>query len=63
MKYCVSGACGTPGAAAPHFGSFFVLWLLTCALTFSLLLQADFRKAKEKVLYKKKEGVPEGLYM
>jgi 26S proteasome regulatory subunit T2 len=26
-------------------------------------LQADFRKAKEKVLYKKKEGVPEGLYM
>jgi hypothetical protein len=27
------------------------------------LSQADFRKAKEKVLYKKKEGVPEGLYM
>jgi hypothetical protein len=25
-------------------------------------LQTDFRKAKEKVLYKKKEGVPEGLY-
>jgi 26S proteasome regulatory subunit T2 len=25
--------------------------------------QADFKKAKEKVLYKKKEGVPEGLYM
>ncbi len=25
--------------------------------------QADFRKAKEKVLYKKKEGVPEGLYL
>lgn len=25
--------------------------------------QADFRKAKEKVIYKKKEGVPEGLYM
>ena len=24
---------------------------------------ADFKKAKEKVLYKKKEGVPEGLYM
>lgn len=23
----------------------------------------DFKKAKEKVLYKKKEGVPEGLYM
>ena len=25
--------------------------------------QVDFQKAKEKVLYKKKEGVPEGLYM
>ena len=25
--------------------------------------QVDFRKAKEKVMYKKKEGVPEGLYM
>lgn len=25
--------------------------------------QEDFKKAKEKVLYKKKEGVPEGLYM
>ncbi|KAJ8426872.1 hypothetical protein Cgig2_033793 [Carnegiea gigantea] len=24
---------------------------------------ADFKKAKEKVMYKKKEGVPEGLYM
>ena len=23
----------------------------------------DFKKAREKVLYKKKEGVPEGLYM
>lgn len=23
----------------------------------------DFKKAKEKVLYKKKENVPEGLYM
>ena len=23
----------------------------------------DFKKAKEKVLYKKKESVPEGLYM
>jgi len=28
-----------------------------------MYMQADFRKAKEKVLYKKKEGVPEGLYM
>ena len=24
---------------------------------------ADFKKAKEKVLYKKKEGVPEGMYL
>ena len=24
--------------------------------------QADFKKAKEKVLYKKKEGFPDGLY-
>jgi 26S proteasome regulatory subunit T2 len=23
----------------------------------------DFRKAKEKVLYRKAEGVPEGLYL
>nr|WCZ58642.1 26S proteasome regulatory subunit 4 [Seculamonas ecuadoriensis] len=27
------------------------------------VIQADFRKAKEKILYKKKEGVPEGLYL
>jgi len=25
--------------------------------------QIDFKKAKEKVMFKKKEGVPEGLYM
>ena len=25
--------------------------------------QADFKKAKEKVLYRKSEGVPEGLYL
>ncbi len=25
--------------------------------------QADFKKAKEKVLYKKTQGVPEGLYL
>lgn len=24
---------------------------------------ADFKKAKDKVMFKKKEGVPEGLYM
>jgi len=27
------------------------------------VVHADFKKAKEKVLYKKKEGVPEGMYM
>lgn len=27
------------------------------------ITQADFRKAKEKVLYRKKDNVPEGLYM
>lgn len=27
------------------------------------VVQADFRKAKERVLYRKKEGVPEGLYL
>jgi len=25
--------------------------------------QADFKKAKERVLYRKNEGVPEGLYL
>jgi len=25
--------------------------------------QADFRKAKENVLYRKKESIPEGLYL
>lgn len=28
-----------------------------------MVTQTDFRKAKENVLYKKKEGVPEGLYL
>ena len=27
------------------------------------IMQADFRKAKEKVMHKKKEGHPEGLYL
>lgn len=27
------------------------------------VIHADFKKAKEKVMFKKKEGVPEGLYM
>lgn len=29
----------------------------------SQVTHADFKKAKEKVMFKKKEGVPEGLYM
>jgi hypothetical protein len=42
-----------------------VPWLSGC-LSWMVVLQvtqADFKKAKEKVMYKKKEGVPEGLYM
>jgi 26S proteasome regulatory subunit T2 len=27
------------------------------------VMAADFRKAKEKVLYRKTEGTPEGLYI
>ena len=27
------------------------------------VVQADFKKAKEKVLYRKNQGVPEGLYL
>ena len=27
------------------------------------VVQADFKKAKEKVMYRKKEGIPEGLYL
>lgn len=27
------------------------------------VMHADFKKAKDKVMFKKKEGVPEGLYM
>jgi len=27
------------------------------------VVQADFKKAREKVLYRKKEGIPEGLYL
>jgi hypothetical protein len=33
-------------------------WMVMLQVT-----HADFKKAKEKVMYKKKEGVPEGLYM
>jgi hypothetical protein len=29
----------------------------------SQVVHADFKKAKLKVMYKKKEGVPEGMYM
>ncbi len=27
------------------------------------VVHADFKKAREKVLYRKKEGIPEGLYL
>jgi 26S proteasome regulatory subunit T2 len=27
------------------------------------ITQADFKKSKEKVLYKKREGVQEGMYL
>ncbi|CAA2971928.1 26S proteasome regulatory subunit 4 homolog A [Olea europaea subsp. europaea] len=27
------------------------------------VMHPDFKKAKDKVMFKKKEGVPEGLYM
>lgn len=30
---------------------------------FGQVTHADFKKAKDKVMFKKKEGVPEGLYM
>lgn len=51
------------------FGSFFIFYLLFffvgCNIDWGLLqvTHADFKKAKEKVMFKKKEGVPEGLYM
>lgn len=35
-----------------------LFWMVILQVT-----QVDFKKAKEKVMYKKKEGVPEGLYM
>lgn len=34
----------------------------TCHYVFQVT-HVDFKKAKEKVMFKKKEGVPEGLYM
>ncbi|CAM6016550.1 unnamed protein product [Sphagnum balticum] len=36
---------------------------LACWLSENYVTQPDFKKVKEKVMYKKKEGVPEGLYM
>lgn len=52
------------------FASFFIFYLLLfffvgCNIDWGLLqvTHADFKKAKEKVMFKKKEGVPEGLYM
>lgn len=32
-------------------------------IMFSQVTHPDFKKAKDKVMFKKKEGVPEGLYM
>ena len=49
--------------------------MLNCAFSFTLMTNfffknlalgvthVDFKKAKDKVMFKKKEGVPEGLYM
>lgn len=34
-----------------------------CKIICSQVTHVDFKKAKEKVMFKKKEGVPEGLYM
>lgn len=39
---------------------FLIHTFLNCALQ---VTHPDFKKAKEKVMFKKKEGVPEGLYM
>uniref|UniRef100_A0A7N2L2V8 AAA+ ATPase domain-containing protein n=1 Tax=Quercus lobata TaxID=97700 RepID=A0A7N2L2V8_QUELO len=39
-------------------------YIMPCSGTsLNEVTHADFKKAKEKVMYKKKEGVPEGLYM
>lgn len=34
-----------------------------CLTSGHQVTHVDFKKAKEKVMFKKKEGVPEGLYM
>jgi hypothetical protein len=41
-----------------NFDSYFVIFL-----SFFQVTHPDFKKAKDKVMFKKKEGVPEGLYM
>jgi hypothetical protein len=51
--HCWAAAAAATAAAAAA----------AAAAATAAVVQADFRKAKEKVLYKKKEGVPEGLYM
>jgi hypothetical protein len=43
----------------PHFH----ILTVVCCFMISQVTHADFKKAKEKVMFKKKEGVPEGLYM
>lgn len=43
-----------------------IVWLHDQRVITCFVLQvthADFKKAKDKVMFKKKEGVPEGLYM
>lgn len=49
----------------PEYLCIFSSALLSLASTslFAQVTHADFKKAKEKVMFKKQEGVPEGLYM
>jgi hypothetical protein len=41
----------------------FMIILLILFLYLVQVTHPDFKKAKDKVMFKKKEGVPEGLYM
>lgn len=49
--------CGTPEIGYVWSGESNVATLMF------QVTHSDFKKAKEKVMFKKKEGVPEGLYM
>jgi hypothetical protein len=40
-----------------------MFFILICRFLAPYVTHADFKKAKEKVMYKKKEGVSDGLYM